>query len=180
MKRPLFSLLVVTLALLIPNVFAQQFNTTGTTTVSVAVAAEASIRIDTPTTTLSTTGTIFNDYTGTTNFSYKIRTTKVGGGGNIVLQVGPDFAPTGGPSVGNPLSLGDTLGYNCTVSSPATQCTGPINASTTTPTNVATFGANARSVKNGNTGSVGWILTNDPAYETGSYSATVTFTISAT
>jgi hypothetical protein len=168
------------LALLTPNVFGQAFNTTGTTTVSVAVAAEASIRIDTPTTTLSTTGTIFNDYTGTTNFTYKVRTGKASGNGNIQLLVGPDFSPTGGPSVGTPPSPGDALSYNCTVSSPGTACTGPLSASTTTATSVATFGANARSTKNGNSGSVGWILTNDPVYETGTYSATVTFTISAT
>jgi len=178
-KRVLFSLLVVTLVLLTPNAFAQ-FNTTGTTTVSVAVVAEASIRIDTPTTTLSTAGTIFNDYTGTTSFTYRIRTGKDSGTGNIQLLVGPDFSPAGGPSVGTPPSAGDTLSYNCTVSSSGTACTGPLVASTTTPRNVATFGANARSTKAGDSGSVSWILTNDPVYETGTYSATVTFTISAT
>jgi hypothetical protein len=31
----------------------------------------------------------------------------------------------------------------------------------------------------GNTASMGWTLTNDPKYQTGSYSATVTITISA-
>jgi hypothetical protein len=45
---------------------------------------------------------------------------------------------------------------------------------------VATFGAGASSAVAGNSGSVAWTLTNDPLYHTGAYSATVTFTISAT
>jgi hypothetical protein len=44
---------------------------------------------------------------------------------------------------------------------------------------VVTFGAAARSSAAGDTGSVSWSLTNDPKYATGTYTATVTFTISA-
>jgi hypothetical protein len=50
---------------------------------------------------------------------------------------------------------------------------------TTSETNMATFGANAHSTKTGDNGTVSWTLTNDPLYETGSYTATVTFTINA-
>ena len=54
------------------------------------------------------------------------------------------------------------------------------SASTSVQTNVATFGADNRSLFAGNSETVAWTLTNDPKYKTGAYSATVTFTISAT
>jgi hypothetical protein len=91
-----------------------------------------------------------------------------------------DFSPSGGPSVANPPTAGDALTYSCTVSTPGTPCSGTQTASTTSSTPVASFGANARSDRAGNSGSVAWTLTNDPLYETGSYSAVVTFTVSAT
>ena len=65
------------------------------------------------------------------------------------------------------------------MSAPGTACTGTITSSTASATSVATFGANAHSVSAGNTGSVAWSLTDDPTYQTGAYSATVTYTISA-
>jgi hypothetical protein len=45
---------------------------------------------------------------------------------------------------------------------------------------VATFSASSESLAAGNTASVAWSLTNDPAYKAGSYSAVATFTIAAT
>ena len=66
-----FALLAVTL-----NGMAAwaQFNNSGTTTIAVSVSAEAAIRIDTSSTSLANSGQMFADYTGTTNFTYKIRT----------------------------------------------------------------------------------------------------------
>jgi hypothetical protein len=151
-----------------------------TTTLSVAVSPEASLTVNTGTTTLATTGTNFSiPYTGTTNFTYMIRTTKVGGSGSITAKVTADFSGTGGPSVTTPPTTGDALTYNCTVSSPGTACANGQQASTSAGTSVATFGAAANSAKAGNTGSVAWSLTDDPVYATGTYTATVTFTISA-
>lgn len=161
-----------------PAMFGQ-FGPSGTTTVSVTVSSESSIRIDTATTTL-TAGAVFGDYTGTTNFTYKIRTSQSTGTGNVQLQVTSDFSPAGGPSVGSPPSPGDTLDYTCTAAAPATACSGSQTASTGSATNVATFGADAHSAPAGNSGSTAWTLTNDPVYKTGAYTATVTFTISAT
>jgi hypothetical protein len=163
---------------------AQLGNTTGTTTVSVTVTAEAGLTVTTTTTTLTESGANFSPYTGTTSMTYYIRTTASGGSGSIVLEVTSDFSPTAGPSVGTPPSTGDALKYSCTVAAPgnngtATACTNPTTASTTSQTGVATFGANARSLIGGNSASVSWTLSNDPKYQTGSYSATVTFTISA-
>jgi hypothetical protein len=158
---------------------AQLGGSTGTTSVSVAVAAEAALTVNTGTTTLASTGTNFSSYTGTTSLTYFIRTSPTSGSGSIVLQVTTDFAPTGGPSVGSPPTTGDALTYNCTVSSPGTACTGPLTAKTTSTTNVGTFGPDAHSTFAGNSASVAWTLTNDPLYKVGTYSATVTFTVNA-
>lgn len=159
--------------------YAQLGTTAPTGILSVAVSAEAGLTVNTATTNLTSVGTNFSPYTGTTNLTYYIRTTKVGGSGSIVLQVTSDFSPANGPSVGSPPTVGDALTYTCTVSSPGTACSGTQTASTGSTTNVATFGANAHSTFAGNSASVAWSLTNDPLYETGTYTATVTYTISA-
>ena len=166
-------------------VFAQLGSGTGTTTLNVTVAAEAGLTVGTGATTLASTGTNFSNYTGATNLTYYVRTSATGGSGSVVLQVTSDFTPTGGPSVATPPTTGDALKYTCTVAAPGnngtgTPCASPTTAATGTATNVATFGTDARSLAAGNTASVNWTLTNDPKYKTGSYSATVTFTISAT
>src|SRR5215468_3471522 len=89
------------------SLFAQ-FGPTGTTTLQVAVASEAAIRVDTATTSLSSGGT-FASFSGSTAYTYKIRTTKVGGSGSVTVQITSDFSPAGGPSVGTPPSVGDAL-----------------------------------------------------------------------
>ena len=129
---------------------------------------------------LATSGGLFADYTGTTNFTYKVRTGHSSGAGTIVLSITSDFNGTGGPKVATPPSAGDALTYTCTVASSASGCGSAQTASTTAATSVATFGADAHSIKAGDAGSVSWNLTNDPVYKTGSYTATATFTISAT
>ena len=156
-----------------------QFGTTGTTTVSVTIGAEAALQVNTSTTTLTSAG-IFANFTGTTSLTYKIRTTQTTGAGTITLQVTTDFAPANGPSVASPPSGGDTLSYTCTVAAPGTGCSGSVTSSTSASTSVASFGAGANSAVAGNSASVAWTLVNDPAYQTGSYNAVVTFTVSAT
>jgi hypothetical protein len=178
MKKKLF---LTTLGLLLTACLAhaQLGGTTGTTSVSVAVAAEAGLTVTTGTTTLTESGANFSPYTGTTSLTYYIRTTPSTGHGSIVLEVTTDFSPSGGPSVGTPPTGTDALKYTCTVSSPGTACTGSQTSSTSSTTPVATFGADAHSVFAGNSASVAWTLTNDPVYKVATYSATVTFTISA-
>jgi hypothetical protein len=153
-----------------------QFAGTGTTTLSLTVASEASLHIDSPTTTLATVGTVFANYTGTTSFTYKIRTTKTGGSGTLTAALTAPFG-AGGPVLG----AGSTdLQFTCSVSLPATGCTSAQPVTTAAAGTVATFGTNAHSARAGNSGSVVWALVNDPVYETDSYTATVTFTVSAT
>jgi len=129
---------------------------------------------------LATTSTTFgNPFTGTTTLNYLIRTTKSTGTGTITVQITSDFSGAGGPSVGTPPSAGDTLAYTCVVSAPGTPCSGAQTAATKAATAVGTFGAGASSSKAGNAASLNWSLTDDPAYATGTYAATATFTISA-
>ncbi len=172
-------LLFIAAATLFTGAVAFGQSNTGNTTLNLTVAHEASISVDSSDN-FSTTGSVFNPYTATTNFTYKIRTTKATGTGTITTEVTTDFSPTGGPSVTTPPTAGDALTYSCTVASPGTGCSGTQTASTSSATSVATFGADAHSTAAGNSGSVAWSLTNDPVYGTGAYTATVTFTISAT
>jgi len=173
-------ILALAAALLAAPASFGQFAATGTTNLSVTVSAEAALQVTTSTTTLAAIGTIFNPYTGTTNLTYKIRTTQATGTGNLTLKVTSDFSPANGPSVATPPSAGDALTYTCTAAAPATGCSSAQTASTTSSTSVATFGAGASSSNAGNAASTVWSLTNDPVYHTGAYSATVTYTISAT
>lgn len=173
-----FTLLIILAALVAvsPAAFGQ-WAAAGTTNITVSVGPEAAISVNSATP--LTTGTaLFDDYTGTTTFSYKVRTTKTGGSGSITAQVLTDFSTGAGPSVQNP-NPGNSLSYGCTVAGPGTGCSGSVTAQYQVDTNVATFGANARSAKAGDSGSLAWVLTNDPQYETGSYEAVVRFSISA-
>ena len=175
MQRQLRCLILAT-PLLSTGVAWSQFAATGTTTLSVTIASAAAIQINTATTTLTTSGTTFGSaYTGTTSFTYKLRTTQSTGTGAITLQVTADFSPANGPSVAG----GDPLTYTCTVAS-GTGCAGSISASASAATSVATFGADIHSAAAGDAGSTAWSLSNLPHYKTGTYSATVTYTISAT
>jgi len=179
MKKTLLAVVVLLLAA--STAFAQTFGTTSATTLTLTVGAEASISVDTSTP-LTTTGTIFNDYGGTTSFTYKVRTGTSVNTAGVTLKITSDFGTAAsGPSVANSGSTGDTLKYTCTAtSSSATACASAQTTSTTVATTVATFAAGAHSVKAGDSGSVIWDLVNDQAYAVGSYNATATFTISAT
>jgi len=183
--KKLLTLVAASLLLTASLAHAQLGSSTGVTTVNVTVSAEAALTAVTASTNLTSTGTNFSNYTGSTSLTYFIRTKASGGTGSIVLQVTTDFpCASGGPCVATPPTSGDALSYTCTVANPgnngtATPCTGSQTASTTAQTSVATFGADARSLFAGNSASVSWTLSNDPKYKTGSYTATVTFTISA-
>jgi hypothetical protein len=113
--------------------------------------------------------------------NYAVRTSPVGGG-QITLEVSNDFSPTGGPSVSS-----GALTYTCAGASLGTPCSGTQTASTTAQTPVVTLpasactgGGGACSGQDPNSVNLTFTLTDDPGYSTGSYSASVTFTISAT
>ena len=130
---------------------------------------------------LTTVGTTFHPFTGSLTVSYKARTTPVGGG-SITVNVSSDFSPSGGPS-----AAGGALAYTCSAATLGTACSGSQTASTTVQTPVLTLpasactgGGGACSSQNPNSVNLSFTLTDSPAYATGTYSAKVTFTISAT
>ena len=179
--KKILTLVGVALLVTAPLAHAQLGTSTGTTTVTVAPVAEAALNITNGSTPLISSGTNFTNYTGSTGLTYFIRTTQSGGSGSITLKVTSDFSPANGPSVTTPPNTGDKLAYTCTLSGAGTACTGSVTSSTSASTSVATFGADAHTATfpGGDTATTTWTLTNDPKYKTGSYTATVTFTISA-
>ena len=173
--------LIIAIALLLTAAVAQaQYAPTGTSTLSVLVGAEASLSITTATTTFAGPATPFANFAGTTNFSYKIRTGFGAGTGSITVKLGG--ALTGTASSSNTIALSN-LSYICTDALPAlgTGCTTAVGASSTTATPVATFSKDAHSADAGTSGnSLAWTLVNLPSYVQDTYTATATFTISAT
>lgn len=153
---------------------------TGTQSLSATVYPVGSISVP-ATAVLTTSATKFQPFSGSVMLNYRSRTTPVGGG-NITLSVTSDFAPPGGPSV----AVG-ALAYTCSGSTLGAACSGAQTASTTFQTPVLTLpaaactgGGGACSSQNPNSVNLTFILADDPGYATGTYSARVTFTISAT
>ena len=155
-----------------------QYGPTAATTLSVVVGNEASIQIDTSTTSLTNvTGNAFGTYTGTTSFDYKIRTAKTDTTAAVTLTLNQVLTS------GTDTIAMNNLGYTCTDVAPAsgTNCASSVTPSTSTGTAVATFGGDSHSANAGTTGNtLSWTLTNLPSYETGTYTAIATLTISAT
>jgi len=172
-------LLVLVILLTTFRAQAQSGTPTGTTTVSVTIGPQAGLTITNSSTSLTAGGSNFSLFSGTTALNYFVRTNATGGSGSITMKVTSDFSPTGGPSVASPLSPADALTYTCTVASPGTACSGTQTASTSSQTILATFGADAHTSTGGSTASANWSLANDAKYKTGTYTSTVTFTISA-
>lgn len=166
MKTTLLAVTILALVL-VPAAFCSD---TGTSTLNLTVGAEASFLTTDASTNFSAGNGKFASRTATTNFSYKIRTS-TSGTGTITVQL--TAFESGGPAMTD-------LTYGCTVVSPATGCgSSGVAVSTSSGTNVATFGNDAHSVDAGDSGSVGWTLVDKPSVTTGSYTSTATFTISA-
>jgi hypothetical protein len=128
-------------------------------------------------------GTTFSPYTGALAVSYRVRTTPTAGGGLITMQTTSDFSPSGGPSIS-----GGALRYGCNGATLGTPCSGtqtlPATGQVTVlavPPGVCTGGGTGGcSAADPNSLQVLLTLDNDPQFQTGSYSASITFTISAT
>jgi hypothetical protein len=155
---------------------------TGTATETLNAALSPVGSVTTPATaTLSKTTTTFLPFTGSLAVSYLIRTTPTGTG-TIALEVSSDFTPTGGPTVAS-----GALTYTCSGATLGTPCSGTQTASTTTSTPVLTVPASSCtgggvpcSSQSPNSVSLSFTLVDSPVYPTGTYTANVTFTISAT
>jgi hypothetical protein len=178
MKKLLF---VAPLALLATSLCYSQSSPTATANLTVSVGAEAAIVVNSSPA-FSQIG-IFGNYTSTTALTYYVRTITSGA---VTVQITTDFSTggaNGGPSVATPPTSGDLLQYSCTAIAPSagltTPCTSSLTASTAAATSVLIFGPNTQSAKIGNGATTSWILTNDPSYKAGSYTAVATYSISA-
>ena len=165
-------------------IFAPAFllGATGTTTQTLSATIDAIGKVSVPSSlTLTSAGTTFVAYSGNLSVSYKARTTATTGSGSLTLKATADFSPAGGPSIS-----GGQVTYTCSAASLGTACSGTQTASTASQTNVVTLGAGvctggggSCSSANPNTVQSTFKLSDNPAFKTGTYSATITFTISA-
>lgn len=126
--------------------------------------------------TLTQAGSTFNPYAGSVSMTYQARTVL---GATVTMRATSDFA-AGGPSVAS-----GNLQYTCTGATLGTGCSGTITASTTLSTSVLTVAAASCTGatcgnSDPNTLTVNFSLVDNPVTQTGSYSANVQFTISAT
>jgi hypothetical protein len=165
-------------------VFAPAFllGVTGTTTQALSAQINAIGKLSVPSSlTLTSAGTTFVGYSGNLTVSYLARTTAATGSGSLTMRATADFSPIGGPSI-----AGAQLTYTCSAATLGAACSGTQTASTASQTSVVTMGANLCTgggppCSSGNPNSVQstFTLSDNPAYKTGTYSATLTFTISA-
>lgn len=182
MSRPNVHLLRVIPVLLLTGIAVAPTNGatgSGTQTLTATFAPEGSLIVPSSAT-LASGATTFQPFTGAVALSYRARTTPAGGGA-ITVSVTSDFAPTGGPSVAN-----GVLRYNCSGATLGTGCSGTQTATTssqtpvlTLPASACTGGGGACSGPDPNLMNLVFALADQPNYPTGSYSARVTFTISA-
>src|SRR4051812_6651561 len=176
MKKSWISL---SLVLLLPTQDGLRANTISTSN-SVSANIQAAGSLTVTSSVPLTNGTTFNPYTGTDNLLYKARTTSTGTGGIITLQSTSDFA-AGGPAVSP-----HELTYNCGTAGLGTECSGSTTVSTSAttvvniPKSACTGGGSPCSSGNPNSVAVTFSLLDDPRDQTGTYTATITFTISTT
>lgn len=129
---------------------------------------------------LTESGTTFGTFTSpSTSIQFNIRNTQASGGGSITLKA-TEFSPTTGPKIAS-----GNLTYVCSAATVGTACSGTQTLSITTTTPVVNFAASSCT----GTGCTGtnpqtvqllFTLANSSQYKTGTYSATLTFTVSAT
>ncbi len=152
---------------------------TGTQTLSANLGPIGKLSIVQPTVSLTHTGAIFQNFTGSLTVQYEVRTKISTGSSFITARAGGDFAPANGPSIAS----GD-LTYACSGATLGTACSGTQTVSTTSQTNIVTIGAGACTGtgcagSNPNSVTVNLNLLDSPRFKTGSYSTTLTLSISA-
>jgi hypothetical protein len=161
---------------------AQTDGATGSATQTLTAVLDPIGIVTAPASTSLTSGaTTFQPFTGVLAVSYAVRTSPTGGGA-ITLEVTSDFTPTGGPTASS-----GALTYTCGGATLGTACSGTQTASPssqtpvlTLPASACTGGGGACSSQDPNSVNLTFTLTDSPVYATGTYSAQVTLTISAT
>lgn len=150
-----------------------------TQSVSAQIAPTAKLSVP-PSIPLTAAGAAFQPFSGTLILSYRVRSAQAGSG-TITLQVTSDFSPRGGPS-----AAAGALTYSCGGSTLGAPCTGRQTAATTVqnpvlvlPPAACTGEGSGCSGRDPNSIEVHFTLANDSGTPTGSYSAQITFVISA-
>jgi len=154
---------------------------TGVTTQTLTATIQPAWTLSAPTSAIMAGGpNPFQPFRSTFAVSYRARTTP-SGSGSITLRITSDFSPSGGPT-----SAGGGLTYTCGAAGLGAACSGTQTASTSAQTPVVTLpaaactgGGGVCSNQDPNSLNLTFVLADDPQYKTGSYSATITFTISA-
>ena len=152
---------------------------TATTTQSLSITMNAAGKLSAPASVaLVSSGAAFSSKTGTGLVNYKVRTGP-SGSGSLVVQAA-EFSPTTGPTISS-----GALTYSCAAATVGTACSGSQTLSTTAQRNVVTIPANACtgggspcSSSTPASVSLGFTVSDNPTFKTGSYSSTLTFTIS--
>jgi hypothetical protein len=153
---------------------------TMTITESVSLTLASAAKLSSPaTSTLTVSGSTFNNFTGSLTVNYKARTTQVGSA-TLTLKASSDFSPSGGPSVASA-----NVTYTCGSAGLGNACSGTQTMSTSSQTAVVSISSRACvgtgcSGPNPSTVQLQFVLANNPQYHTGSYSAPVLFTFSTT
>jgi hypothetical protein len=175
----------VGVALLLLPVFSLAQNTV-TQTLSATVVPLGGLFLQSTPLVLTKGSASANSFSGTITLSYRARTRQGTGQGTITVEAKADFAPALGPSIANPPSAGDTFTYSCSGATLGVSCSGIQNVSTTAATTVVSIGASACtgggapcSSTDPNSANITFNLMDDPTYKTGSYTATLIWTISA-
>jgi len=151
---------------------------TATQTLSADLGANAKLSVVQPNVSLLQTGGIFATFTGSVTVQYKVRTTP-SGSSTLAVKAASDFSPANGPSIAN-----SDLTYTCSGATLGTNCAGSQTVLTSATTNVVTVGAGACTGSgcagsNPDSVSISLTLADSPPFKTGSYSTSLTFSISA-
>lgn len=182
MFRPVITNVVLLTALSV-SLWAQ--GTVSDTTHSLTVATNANGKIHVASSaSLTESGVPFGDFSASVSVQYYARTLT---GGQITVQATSDFGACASPAT-SPSIACNTVQYSCGVASFGSACTTTVTLSTSSATSVLTLPSNSACVNGGNpcgpanpfTVPLNFTLSNDPNYKTGSYSATLQYTLSAT
>jgi hypothetical protein len=151
---------------------------TGSQTLSANLGANAKLSVVQSSVSLLNAGTTFANFTGAVTVQYKVRTTP-SGSSTLVVKAASDFSPANGPSIAN-----SDLTYTCSGATLGSACSGSQTVLTSSTTNVVTVGGGACSGSgcagpNPNSVSISLTLVDSPTFKTGSYSTSLTFSISA-
>lgn len=165
------------------SLFGQGTVTDTTHSVSVTTSAAGKLHVVQATATLIRGAALFSAYTTTLTLQYYARTLS---GGQITVKANSDFAACGSPATAPSVAC-NVVQYSCGSASFGTACVSTQTLSTSTSTTVLTL-PNSSGCTNGGSpcGAANpyslpltFTVSNDPNYQTGTYTATVQFTISA-